>query len=101
MVSAPTDVAALPSTARAGTVSVTWLSVCLAQLGAAPLAGEKWSGHSLRKCAASWAAAPCGVALHKICYVSGWSIKSKAVFDYIDPTYPNTPACLRFFGWLR
>ena len=46
----------------------TWLSECLAQLGAAPPAGEKWSGHSLRKCAASGAAA-CGVALHKICYV--------------------------------
>ena len=78
----------------------TWLSECLAQLGAAPPAGEKWSGHSLRKCAASGAAA-CGVALHKICYVGGWSIKSKAVFDYIDPTCPKTPACLRSFGWLR
>ena len=78
----------------------TWLGECLAQLGAAPPAGEKWSGHSLRKCAASGAAAV-GVPLHKICYVGGWSIKSKAVFDYIDPTCPNTPACVRFFGWLR
>ena len=42
-----------------------------------------------------------GVPLHKICYVGGWLIKSKAVFDYIDPTCPNTPACVRFFGWLR
>ena len=39
-------------------------------------------------------------ALHKICWCGGWSIKSKAVFDYIDPTCPRTPACRRFFGWL-
>lgn len=78
----------------------TWLDECLAHLGARPPAGEKWTGHSLRKAAASGAAA-CGVALHKICYVGGWSIKSKAVFDYIDPTCPHSPACLRFFGWLR
>ena len=37
------------------------------------------------------------------CRLRGWLVdyKSKAVFDYIDPTCPNTPACLRFFGWLR
>ena len=77
-----------------------WLEESLAHLGASPPPGEKWSGHSLRKAAASGAAA-CGVALHKICYVGGWSIKSQVVYDYIDPTCPCTPACVRFFGWLR
>ena len=77
----------------------TWLSNSLAHLDVKPPAGEKWTGHSLRKGAASGAAA-LDVALHKICYVGGWSIKSKAVFDYIDPTCPASSACRRFFGWL-
>ena len=57
---------------QTGVISVyghvdTWglglgLSECLAQRGAAPPAGEKWSGHSLRKRGASGAAA-CGVPL--------------------------------------
>ena len=76
-----------------------WLGVCLAHLGASPPAGEKWTGHSLRKGAASGAAS-IGVPLHVICYAGGWSIKSKAVFDYIDPTCPRSLACRRFFGWL-
>ena len=77
----------------------TWLSNSLAHLDVQPPAGEKWTGHSLRKGAASGAAA-IDVALHKICYAGGWSIKSKAVFDYIDPTCPASSACHRFFGWL-
>ena len=77
----------------------TWLTLCLAHFGETPPPGEKWTGHSLRKGAASGAAAV-DVALHKICWCGGWSIKSKAVFDYIDPTCPRTPACRRFFGWL-
>ena len=77
-----------------------WLEECLTPLAVSPPAGELWSGHSLRKCAATGAAA-CGVPLHKICYVGGWSIKARTVFDYIDPTCPNSPACARFFGWLR
>ena len=41
-----------------------------------------------------------GVALFRICYIGGWSIKSRAVHDYIDATCPDTPAARRFFGWL-
>lgn len=76
-----------------------WLRLILGYLGEAPPAGEQWSGHSLRKGAASGASA-IDVALHRICFMGGWSIQSKAVFDYIDPTCPVTPACRRFFGWL-
>ena len=64
-----------------------------------PPAGEAWSGHSLRKGAASGAGA-IDVALFRICFVGGWSIKSRAVFDYIDATCPASPAARRFFGWL-
>ena len=77
----------------------TWLQQVLSHFGVQPPAGETWSGHSLRKGAASGAAA-IDVALHKICYMGGWSIKSRAVFDYIDPTCPRPPACRRYFGWL-
>lgn len=78
----------------------TWLRECLAHLSVAPPAGERWSGHSLRKGAASGAAA-IDVSLSKICWCGGWSIQSRAVHDYIDPTCPATPACRLFFGWLR
>ena len=40
------------------------------------------------------------VALFRICFIGGWSIRSAAVHDYIDATCPATPACRRFFGWL-
>ena len=76
-----------------------WLQLVLSHHGVQPPAGDTWSGHSLRKGAASGAAA-LDVALHRICYMGGWSIKSRAVFDYIDPTCPRTPACQRYFGWL-
>ena len=77
----------------------TWLRLVLAHFDMAPPAHEAWSGHSLRKGAAS-AAAAVGVDLHRICYVGGWKIRSAAVLDYIDPTCPSTPAARRFFGWL-
>ena len=77
-----------------------WLREILAHLGVQPPAGELWSGHSLRKGAASGSAA-IDVALHRICYMGGWSIQSRAVHDYIDPTCPSSAACRRFFGWLR
>ena len=77
----------------------TWLDVILGHLGLSPPAGETWSGHSLRKGAASGAGA-LDVALFRICYMGGWSIKSCAVHDYIDATCPDTPAARRFFGWL-
>lgn len=77
-----------------------WLREILAHLDVQPPAGELWSGHSLRKGAASGAAA-LGVSLDRICWCGGWSVHSRAVHDYIDPTCPLTPACRRFFVWLR
>jgi predicted nucleic acid-binding protein len=78
----------------------SWTRESLAQLDVQAPAGEKWSGHSLRKGAASGAAA-IDVALHRICYMGGWSIHSRVVHDYIDPTCPASAACRRFYGWLR
>ena len=77
----------------------TWLREILAHLDVQPPAGELWSGHSLRKGAASGAAA-IGVALDRICWCGGWSVHGKAVHDYIDPTCPSSAAGRRFFGWL-
>ena len=76
-----------------------WLGSILGHLGERAPAGETWSGHSLRKGAASGAGA-LDVALFRICYMGGWSIRSAAVHDYIDATCPDTPAARRFFGWL-
>lgn len=78
----------------------TWLRQVLAHLGLSPPDGELWSGHSLRKGAAS-ASAAIGVALDRICWCGGWSIRGKAVHDYIDPTCPHSAAAVMFFGWLR
>ena len=64
-----------------------------------PPQGEAWTGHSLRKGAASGAGA-IDVALFRICYVGGWSVRGGAVQDYIDASCPDTPAARRFFGWL-
>jgi hypothetical protein len=86
---------AFPSTQVDG-----WLREVLGHFGFAPPAGELWSGHSLRKGAASGASAA-GVVLDRICWCGGWSILSKAVYDYIDPTCPTSDAARRFFGWLR
>ena len=72
----------------------------LAHFDLQPPAQEKWSGHSLRKGAASGAAA-IGVSLDRICFCGGWKIRGATVHDYIDPTCPATPAARRFFGWLR
>jgi hypothetical protein len=76
-----------------------WLQLILDHLGEHAPTGETWSGHSLRKGAASGAGA-IDVVLFRICFLGGWSIKSKAVHDYIDATCPDTPAARRFFGWL-
>jgi len=59
----------------------------------------RWSGHSLRKGAAS-AASAIGVSLDRVCFIGGWKIKAATVHDYIDPTCPATVAGRRFFGWL-
>ena len=76
-----------------------WLKLVLDHLGAAAPAGESWTGHSLRKGAAS-AADAIGVSLRRICWMGGWSSQSSAVKDYIDPTCPCTDAGRRYFGWL-
>jgi hypothetical protein len=76
-----------------------WLQLILGHLGEQPPAGEAWSGHSLRKGAASGAGAV-DVALFRICFMGGWSVRSAAVHDYVDPTCPDSLAARRFFGWL-
>ena len=76
-----------------------WAREIFSLLGVKPPPGELWSGHSLRKGAAS-ASAAIGVVLDKICWCGGWSIHSQVVHDYIDPTCPSSPAAFRFFGWL-
>ena len=76
-----------------------WLQLVLLRFGISPPAGETWSGHSLRKGAAS-AASAVGVALDRICWCGGWSIHGSVVHDYIDPTCPSDVAAYRFFGWL-
>ena len=77
-----------------------WTAEALAHLGVQPPAGDLWSGHSLRKGAASGAAA-IDVALHRICHMGGWRDQRGAVLSYIDPTCPAGAAARRFFGWLR
>ena len=76
-----------------------WLGLILGHLDIQAPAGEAWSGHSLRKGAASGAGA-LDVALFRICFRGGWSIRSAAVHDYIDASCPASPAAWRFFGWL-
>ena len=78
----------------------TWLREILAHLDYEPPAGELWSGHSVRKGAASGAGSR-GVSIDRICFLGGWSVHGKAVHDYIDPTCPDSAAGRRFFGWLR
>ena len=77
----------------------SWLQMVLAHFKLQPPAQQSWSGHSLRKGAAS-AAAAIGVSLDRICFVGGWKIKAATVHDYIDPTCPASAAGRRFFGWL-
>ena len=76
-----------------------WLGLILGHLHEAAPAGEVWTGHSLRKGAASGAGA-LDVALFRICYMGGWSVRGGAVHDYIDASCPASPAARRFFGWL-
>ena len=77
----------------------SWLQLVLRHFGVAPPAGETWSGHSLRKGAASGASA-IGVAIDRICWCGGWSVQARVVYDYVDPTCPSSLAAYRFFGWL-
>ena len=77
-----------------------WVHEILGHLGRRPPAGDKWTGHSERKGAAS-ASSAIGVQLDRICWCGGWSIRSAVVHDYIDPTCPPSRAAFRYFGWLR
>ena len=79
-------------------VGTRWLLTSCRRHGFAPPPGFAWSSHSLRKGAAS-AASALLVPLGTICYVGGWSIKSRVVHDYIDPTVAPSPAGRVFFGW--
>ena len=76
-----------------------WLRLTLEYFGLRPPAQQSWSGHSLRKGAAS-AASAIGVGIDRICFVGGWKIKAATVHDYIDPTCPASAAARRFYGWL-
>ena len=77
----------------------TWLKLVLDHFGVRAPAGESWTGHSSRKGAAS-AMSAAGVSIDRICHVGGWSVKAKTIFDYVDPTCPDTAAGRRYFGWL-
>jgi hypothetical protein len=88
-----------PSTFSSSSDACTeWLQLSCTLLGHAPPPGESWSSHSLRKGAAS-AASALLVPLNTICFIGGWSIKSKVVHDYVDPTVLPSPAGRRFFQW--
>ena len=50
----------------------TWFKFVLDHFGFRPPRGEMWSGHSLRKGAAS-AADAIGVSIARICHVGGWT----------------------------
>ena len=75
------------------------MKLVLDHFGVRAPAGESWTGHSSRKGAAS-AMSAAGVSIDRICHVGGWSVKAKTIFDYVDPTCPDTAAGRRYFGWL-
>ena len=76
-----------------------WLRDTLGHLDAKAPDGETWSGHSLRKGAASGSYAV-GVDILRICHMGGWSSARGAYIDYIDMSCPDDAAARRFFGWL-
>jgi hypothetical protein len=76
-----------------------WMQLVLDHLGERAPLGQKWTSHSARKGAASSASA-LNVAMAKLCHMGGWSVRSDAIFDYIDPTCPADAWCWLFFGWL-
>jgi hypothetical protein len=80
-------------------VCTTWLSEATSFLGFSPPLGQKWTSHSLRKGAAS-AAHASGAPFTNVCFHGGWSAKSGAVHDYIDPTVSLAAAAAAFFSWL-
>ena len=87
-----------PTFSSSSDACTEWLQLSCTLLGHAPPPGESWSSHSLRKGAAS-AASALLVPLNTICFIGGWSIKSKVVHDYVDPTVLPSPAGRRFFQW--
>lgn len=82
------------------THQTTWLQTALTLTLHSPPSGHTWTGHSMRKGAAS-AASAVGVPHPKICYYGGWAVASNVMAKhYIDPTCPVTPAASFFFSWL-
>lgn len=81
-------------------VCTAWLQSACAALGAAPPPGSKWTSHSLRKGAAS-AAAAIRVELATIRDWGGWAATSAVVLDYIDRSVQACAAARRFFRFLR
>ena len=77
-----------------------WVKEILDHLDISAPDGESWSGHSLRKGAATGAHS-IEVSIPKICWMGGWSIQSGVVHDYIDPSCPSSAAAAVFYGWLR
>ena len=76
-----------------------WTRLALAAVGATPPPEFHYDGHGARSGAATGAFS-IGVQLPKIQFMAAWSVQSKTVHDYIDPTAPATPGAFRFFGWL-
>lgn len=94
---------ALPGDSPAAWTSATqtsWLQSAVQLACHTPPAGFKFTGHSMRKGAAT-AASAVGVPLPTIKHFGGWSPRSAVVErDYIDPSVRPTPAAAFFFGWL-
>ena len=77
-----------------------WLQQVAAHCGAAPPEGGAWSGHSVRKGAAT-AAAAVGVPERTIAYMGTWAVHSTTLArDYIDPSVGPSRAAWFFFGRL-
>lgn len=76
-----------------------WFALCVLLVPVAVPAGLRLHPHCTRKGSAS-AAFSLGVALARICRLGGWSLKSSAVWQYIDPTVQASRAAVLFFGWL-
>ena len=92
----PTATVTLPSLTQVD----TWLDLVFSHHAPFSLLPARRGPATACASGAASGAAAIDVALHKICFIGNWSIKLRAVFDYIDLTCPRTPACWRHFGWL-
>ncbi len=77
-----------------------WLAAACAHLGVTAPLGSAYTSHSIRKGAASSAAA-IDVPTFRICWWGGWAANSGVMIKtYIDPTFQACAAARRFYGWL-